>query len=127
MEKFTALVVRGSGRGHELGFPTINLEVEAENLEKIVEGVYACWVEAGGHGYMGAASFGARPTFGSKEKKLEIFLIGFSGDLYGEKVEVQVYNRLREIRRFSTPDGLKRQIEDDVQQVVKVLQKIKIL
>ncbi|MBP7058702.1 riboflavin biosynthesis protein RibF, partial [Candidatus Gracilibacteria bacterium] len=56
-----------------------------------------------------------------------IFLIGFSGNLYGEKVEVQVYNKLREVRRFSTPDELKRQIEDDVQQVVKVLQKIKIL
>ncbi|HRY91534.1 MAG TPA: riboflavin kinase [Candidatus Gracilibacteria bacterium] len=127
MKKVAALVVRGNGRGHELGFPTINLEVEPENLKNFTEGVYACLVKVKGRDYMGAASFGAQPTFGSKEKKMEIFLIGFSGDLYGEKVEVQVYNRLREVRRFSTPDELKRQIEDDVQQVVKVLQKIKIL
>lgn len=127
MKKFIATVVKGSERGRVLGFPTINLEVESKGRDVLDDGVYACWVKVEMSDYMGAASFGPRPTFGLKDRKMEIFLIDFSGDLYGEKVEVQVYNRLREVRRFSTPDELKRQIEDDVQQVVKVLQKIKIL
>lgn len=125
MKKFIATVVKGSERGRVLGFPTINLEVESKGRDVLDDGVYACWVKVEMSDYMGAASFGPRPTFGLKDRKMEIFLIDFSGDLYGKKVEVKVYNKLRDIRRFRTPDELRAQIGFDVQQAIKALQKVK--
>ncbi len=95
------LVGRGAGRGAGLGFPTANL-VEIDTLIP-ADGVYAALARVDGRGpsYPAACNIGPNPTFGEHGRKVEAHLVGFSGDLYGGRVEVDFIRRLRDTRRFS--------------------------
>jgi riboflavin kinase / FMN adenylyltransferase len=110
-------VVRGDGRGGTvLGFPTANVSSPA-GLALPAEGIYACWYERpDGSVHAAAASLGRRPTFHSDASSpiLEVFLLDFEGDLYGEEARVSFVSRLREERRFDTVAALVRQMTDDV-------------
>jgi len=111
------VVVHGDGRGGaELGFPTANVAVP-EGVAMPGEGIYACWYERpDGSVHAAAASLGRRPTFHASAEApvLEVFLLDFSGDLYGEPARVSFVAHLREERRFDSTDGLVRQMTDDV-------------
>ena len=63
----------------------------------------------------GVANIGVRPTVGGTERRLEVHLLGFSGDLYGRHAEVEFFSRLRGERRFESLDALRTQIARDVQ------------
>ncbi|MCS6998241.1 MAG: riboflavin biosynthesis protein RibF [Aquificaceae bacterium] len=102
-------VVGGARRGLSLGFPTANLE-NTENL-CLKEGVYAVRVEGK---LPGVANYGRRPTFGGRDKVLEVHIIDFKGDLRGERIRVEFLKFMREERRFSSPEELARQIKEDV-------------
>jgi riboflavin kinase/FMN adenylyltransferase len=81
------------------------------------EGIYACWYERpDGSVHAAAASLGRRPTFHASAEApvLEVYLLDFSGDLYGERARVSFVARLREERRFDSIDALVRQMTDDV-------------
>ena len=110
-------VVPGDGRGGaELGFPTANVAVPG-GLAMPGEGIYACWYERpDGSVHAAAASLGRRPTFytDAEGPVLEVFLMDFDGDLYGEAARVSFVTRLREERRFDTREALVRQMNDDV-------------
>ncbi len=106
-------VVRGSGRGRELGFPTANLKVESGLLPLV--GVYAVRARLDGRRLAGMANLGFRPTFkrrnmGKASPLLEVHLFGVRRPLYGRGVEVEFVRRLRGERRFSSPAALARQI-----------------
>lgn len=109
----SARVVRGDQRGRQLGFPTANLQLP---VGKVVPafGVYACWVERAGQRHAAVANLGVRPTVISQgEAVLEVHLLDFDGDLYGEHLHVELTHFLRPEQRFSGLDELKAQIERD--------------
>lgn len=112
-------VVRGAGRGTSLGFPTANLERVATLLPKA--GIYAGVVPIGGRIYPAAISLGGNPTFGEDNSKFEVYIIDFAGDLYGEKLEVDFLEFLRDIKRFSAVQELIEQMSCDVQRTRKIV------
>jgi riboflavin kinase/FMN adenylyltransferase len=113
-------VVHGAKRGRALGFPTINLALPRERLLPR-DGIYAMWAEMGEGRFRAAASLGVRPTFGGGERVLEAFILDFSGDLYGEEVEVSFVRRLRDEIAFASPAELAAQIARDVEETRRAL------
>jgi riboflavin kinase / FMN adenylyltransferase len=103
-------VVRGDGRGRELGFPTANLEVP-EGLLVPPDGVYA----GGTRDRRAAVSIGTNPHFDGVERRVEAHLLDFDGDLYGERLVVELWAPIREQRRFDSLDELVAAIGDDVE------------
>ena len=111
LKRLSGTVVEGNKRGRRINSPTINIEGDFD----LPHGIYACTVETSQGGYVGAMHFGPRLTFNESEPVLEIRLLDFDGDLYGETVKIDVYNKIREIEAFSTEVELKEQIEQDIQ------------
>ncbi len=111
------VVVHGDGRGGaELDFPTANVAVP-QGVAMPGEGIYACWYERpDGTVHAAAASLGRRPTFHVEADApvLEVFLLDFDGDLYGEAARVSFVEHLREERRFESTDALVAQMTADV-------------
>jgi len=108
----------GPRRGRTLGFPTANLEGVPTLLPG--DGVYAVRAHAAGGTWPGAANVGPNPTFGESARKVEVHLIGFSGDLYGQAVAVDFLERLRDTRPFAGPDDLIRQLQADAARAKQV-------
>jgi riboflavin kinase/FMN adenylyltransferase len=103
-------VVHGDKRGRELGFPTANL-IPDELFVHPGHGVYAAWA----HGHAAAVNVGIRPQFQTGRGLLiEAYLIGFDGDLYGERLRVAFVRRLRGEKRFESVDALVEQMGRDV-------------
>lgn len=107
------VVVEGDRMGRRLGFPTANLAVHP--LKVLPPGVFAVEAEGAFGRYKGVANVGTRPTLGGEERRLEVHLLGFAGELYGEEVRVRFLKRLREERRFPSLDALRAQIAEDVE------------
>ena len=102
-------VVSGEQRGGTLGFPTANLRVEADLLVPQF-GIYA-----GAVGDRRAAvSIGVNPHYGGSERRIEAFLLDWTGDLYGRRLVVELWQRLREERSFDSEAALVTQIARDV-------------
>ncbi len=116
-QQVRGVVVHGDGRGGaELDFPTANVAVP-EGVALPGEGIYACWYERpDGSVHAAAASLGRRPTFHASAEApvLEVYLLDFSGDLYGETARVSFVAHLREERRFDSTEALVAQMTDDV-------------
>jgi riboflavin kinase/FMN adenylyltransferase len=110
------IVVRGDGRGRELGFPTANIMVS--NGDKLMPspGVYAVRGVLRSGTYPGALHLGPRPTFQGSPPSVELHLMDFDGDLYGEEVRVDFVEYLREVRPFSSVQALIAQMKEDVEQ-----------
>jgi riboflavin kinase/FMN adenylyltransferase len=104
----------GQRRGQTLGFPTANLE----QIEMLIpaDGVYAVRVAWQGRTWTGAANIGPNPTFGEQQRKVEVHLIDFQGDLYGVTLAVDFVDRLRDTRPFDSVAALTAQLHADVEQ-----------
>lgn len=118
MEKILGKIVRGRGRGKQLGFPTANIAVQGK--VPVAYGVYACWATVQGKRLRAAVSVGVNEMFGAKAPTVEAHLLDFSGDIYGENVEIEFVKRLRAIKRFDTVNALQEQIKKDVEEVKKL-------
>jgi riboflavin kinase/FMN adenylyltransferase len=103
------IVVRGDGRGRELGFPTANLDVPTDLLVP-PDGVSAGWTG----GRRAAVSIGTNPHFDGVERRVEAHLLDFDGDLYGERLVLEIWSPIREQRRFESLEELVAAIGDDV-------------
>ena len=103
-------VVAGDARGGTLGFPTANLRADQQLLVPGY-GIYAG--EADGH--RAAISIGTNPHYGGGERRIEAFLLDFTGDLYGRRLVLQLWQRLRDERAFDSEDDLVAQIARDVE------------
>jgi riboflavin kinase/FMN adenylyltransferase len=103
-------VVYGDRRGGTLGFPTANLAPDPHALVPAY-GIYAG--EALGHRV--AASIGVNPHYGGSERRIEAFLLDFEGDLYGSRLRLELWERLREERAFASEEELVAQIAADVE------------
>ena len=106
-------VIEGSQRGRALGFPTLNLG--AAPVRKLLppEGVYAVRVQTPRGPAGGMLNLGPRPTFGDMSTTLEAHLFDTGGDFYGAHVRVDMLARLRETRRFASPEQLMNQLRQD--------------
>jgi riboflavin kinase/FMN adenylyltransferase len=103
----------GRRRGQSLGFPTANVGRPQTLVPG--DGVYVVRAEVGGEVWPGAANVGPNPTFGEQARKVEVHLIGFEGDLYGRELAVDFLDRLRDVRPFTGPEELVRQLREDVE------------
>jgi len=90
------LVVEGDRRGKTLGFPTANLELPPDQLLP-PKGIYA----GAAHGHRAAISIGVNPHYGGRVLRVEAHLIDFDGDLYGQRLSVELWERLRDERAFA--------------------------
>ncbi|MDA8344088.1 MAG: bifunctional riboflavin kinase/FAD synthetase [Thermaerobacter sp.] len=113
-------VREGARRGRTMGFPTANVHCPAEQAMP-GPGVYAVRSLVNGRVVAGAASLGPRPTFDEEAPLLEVHLLDFSGDLYGQELAVSFAARLRDIERFDSVEALRITIEKDCQDARKVL------
>jgi riboflavin kinase/FMN adenylyltransferase len=117
--RITGTVIAGAKRGRTIGFPTANLGGVPTVLPG--NGVYAVRAGVGGKMWPGAANVGPNPTFGEDARKVEVHLIGFSGDVYGQPVAVEFVTRLRETRPFSGVRELIEQLKQDIEQAKRIL------
>jgi len=108
------IVGKGQARGKSLGFPTANLE----GITTLVpgDGVYAVRVHYQGKTWPGAANIGPNPTFGEQARKIEVHIIDFAGDLYGQSLNVEFIERIRNTRPFASAQELVEQLRRDVDQ-----------
>lgn len=105
-------VVTGAGRGRKLGYPTANIQYAQELLP--LPGVYVVEAEVGGVRHRAVANVGFNPTFGENSLGVEVHLMDFRRDLYGQEVSVYFRDRIRDERKFKSAEELVRQIENDV-------------
>jgi riboflavin kinase / FMN adenylyltransferase len=114
------LVAVGAGRGRGLGFPTANLAVPGRILLP-AEGVYAGRALTVDGSWAAAINVGTNPTFGAEPLHVEAFLLDFDGDLLGEAIALEFWERLRDEVRFDSPDDLSRQIKEDVERTREIV------
>lgn len=114
-------VVAGKKVGRQLGYPTINLD--PHNEVRPPPGVYAVWCDVRGRRYGGSAFLADLPHAmeGPSGFLLEVYLLDFDGDVYGEDVEVIFVRWIRESRRFDTTEALRTQIARDVDETRRIL------
>jgi riboflavin kinase/FMN adenylyltransferase len=112
-------VIGGFKRGTGLGFPTANIALPPGT--ELAHGVYAARVHADGSVYAGAAYLGTRPTFDDGAPMLEIFLLGFDGDLYGRRIAVEFIDFVRPDAKFPSAEALKEQIARDCARAQAIL------
>ncbi len=113
-------VVRGFERGRAIGFPTANISVAADRALPAL-GVYATVATAAGRRLPGATNIGRRPTFDAGHVSIETHLLDFEGDLYDERMEIAIVERVRPERAFAGPEALREQIAADVRRVRELL------
>jgi len=112
-------VIWGADRGKRLGFPTANLEILNGLYPKT--GVYAVEVIMGTKTYSGVADVGYNPTFGQNPLSVEVHIMDFSQDIYGEEIQLVFFKRIRDEKAFQNHDSLVRQIKKDVDEARKIL------
>jgi len=113
-------VVSGDRRGRVLGFPTANLELKPEQALPS-DGVYATIAHVGHELMPSVTNIGVRPTFGGSERLVETCLLDYQGELIGQKLTIDLVDKLRDERRFDTVEELKAQIGRDVEQARQIL------
>lgn len=113
------VVVAGKQRGRKIGFPTANLETEKEQLP--APGVYAVKVRYNLQEYSGVVNLGRCPTFANGKSTIEVHLLDFSGDLYGQKLRIYFVERLRGEQKFSGLQELSDAISADIIRARQIL------
>lgn len=115
-------IAYGRGRGRQLGFPTANLAVSADQAIP-ADGVYATKAQLAGSSYGSVTNIGERPTFGAGVRTVETYLIGYDAVAYEEELRIDFIERLRSEKRFDSPDDLKAQMKKDVENALSILGK----
>ncbi|MGZ4163980.1 MAG: bifunctional riboflavin kinase/FAD synthetase [Tumebacillaceae bacterium] len=109
-------VIHGEKRGRLLGFPTANIELE-EMYSLPKNGVYLVRLQVQNNWFAGVMNIGTKPTFhDTTHRSIEVHLLHFEGDLYGQAVRVEVLDFLRDEKKFFSVDELIAQITADVQE-----------
>jgi riboflavin kinase/FMN adenylyltransferase len=107
------VVVEGDKRGRTIGFPTANLAVDQHHLLPS-NGVYVCSVELNGERYGAVTNIGVRPTFDGVARRVEVYILDFNDEIYGETVQLSFLQRLRGEQKFDGIAALVGQITQDV-------------
>jgi riboflavin kinase/FMN adenylyltransferase len=110
-------VIEGDKLGRQLGFPTANLDVTGLVLPP--NGVYSGFTTVEKKSYQVALNIGSRPTISPAmpQLRVEAHLLDFEGDLYGKELEIEIGDKLRDEKKFASPEELREQIARDIAQV----------
>lgn len=119
----TGNVVEGFHEGRRLGFPTANLALADRQRLVPGRGVYAVWAELTGYSEPMPAmmNIGTRPTYNGSSQTLEVHIIGYEGDLYGQDVNVTFAERIRSEQPFDSPSALASQLQLDRKACIRIL------
>ena len=109
------VVIGGNRLGRRLGFPTANIDMS--QYPDIENGVYCSKVVVRGEEYVAMTNIGVRPSVDGTRRLLETHLFGFKGLLYGLKLRVELYEKIRDEKRFSSVEELRKQIEQDAEKI----------
>ncbi len=116
--RIRGMVTHGAARGGKLGFPTANLDA----IDTLVpgHGVYTGRARIESRWHWAAMNIGPNPTFGERLPKVEVHVLDFDGNLYGQPLEVDFIEKLRDIRQFESQEELVEQLKADVDQTRSV-------
>lgn len=114
-------VVHGQAIGHKLGFPTANLDIHPDKLLP-KDAAYAVKVHLNGHSHIGMLYIGKRPTFeGLTEQRVEVNIIDFNGEIYGQTLKIEIMHFLRGEQHFDSTEALAAQLQRDLLGVKQLL------
>lgn len=114
-------VIKGDQIGRSIGFPTANLDINFQHKLIPADAVYAGYVRLNGERHKAMANIGRRPTVGSNRRSVEIHLLDFERDLYGQHLHFAVGHRLRDVMNFNSLDALKTQLALDKEDALSKL------
>ena len=110
--KIIGEVIHGSKIGRKLGFPTANIDYSVYLLPK--NGVYVCKVKYNDKNYIGMTNIGYNPTINEqKERRLEVHILDFNEEIYGEELEISFVKFIREEQKFNSKEELINKLQDD--------------
>lgn len=109
------VVIGGNRLGRRLGFPTANIAI-GDDLA-VENGVYASKVYVDGEEYSAMTNIGVRPSVDGSKRLLETHLFGFQGLLYGLKLRVELYDKIRDEKKFASVEELRKQIASDAEKI----------
>jgi riboflavin kinase/FMN adenylyltransferase len=115
-------VVHGDKLGRTIGFPTAN--VLLKRCVSPVSGVYVVKIVTSNGVFYGVANIGTRPTVAGIRQQLEVYIFNFNDDLYGQQIEVDLLEKLRDEQKFSSFERLKEQIQQDSEQAKRYVERL---
>ena len=115
------VVIGGNRLGRKLGFPTANIAID-DSLA-VENGVYSSKVYVEGEEYVAMTNVGVRPSVDGSKRLLETHLFSFKGLLYGLTLRVELYDKIRDEKRFSSVDELREQIAKDSEKIKELMVK----
>lgn len=120
--RFSGTVVGGDKRGRALGYPTANIDLDVKEKLLPLIGIYAVRVTLHNHVYNGLLSIGRRPTFYEDGAVVsEVYIYNFDQQIYGEKISIELVDRLRGEEKFNSTDELVTQMDKDKEKGIKIL------
>lgn len=119
MQSIEGIVIGGNRLGRKLGFPTANIAIGDD--VSIENGVYSSKVYVEGEEYCAMTNVGIRPSVDGSKRLLETHLFGFKGLLYGLKLRVELYEKVRDERRFDSVEELRQQIMQDYDTIKRLM------
>jgi riboflavin kinase/FMN adenylyltransferase len=117
-------VIRGDGLGGSLGYPTANIELDSKYKLLPGEGLYSSIVEVKGESFPAMLYIGSSPTFGINCLKVEVHIMGFSEEIYGEKIKCFVYSLLRKKKFFASEESLRENLVRSEKETLKSLKEV---
>ncbi len=122
----TGLVIKGMGRGKNLGFPTANIKINDEYKLIPRNGVYIVKSLIDSIIYFGMMNIGENPTFNDKNKSIEIHFFELDYNIYDKKIKINILNRIRDEKKFKSPEFLMEQLKIDRDYSLKYIDENKI-
>jgi len=117
-------VVKGDGVGVSLGYPTANIRLNSRYKLLPCEGLYSSIVEIGNEEFPAMLYVGSSPTFGIDSVKIEVHIMGFSGNIYGERIRCLVYSLIRKKKFFTSVESLKENIKMSEEETLRSLKEV---
>jgi len=111
-KKYFGIVIHGEGRGRNLGFPTINIELIDSDLD-IKNGVYCVRIDIHPQIYNGMLYVGTRPTFNMQKTTIEIHIFDFNEEIYDQQISFQILHKIRNEIHFKCTEELIKQLHQD--------------
>lgn len=121
----TGNVVKGNQLGRTIGFPTANIDIPEDYKLIPKNGVYIVTALVNNTTVFGMMNIGVKPTLGENKLSIEVYLLNFDKDIYNQKIQVNILERLRDEQKFESFDALKSQIESDKQNTIQYFEKLK--
>ncbi|WP_329807202.1 bifunctional riboflavin kinase/FAD synthetase [Flavobacterium facile] len=121
----TGNVVKGNQLGRTIGFPTANIEIPEEYKLIPKNGVYVVTVNVNKQTVFGMMNIGIKPTLGENKLSIEVHLLNFDKNIYNQKIQVNILERLRDEHKFESFEALKLQLEVDKQNTIQYFENLK--